>query len=51
MDRVAQLQEKYDFTANEKNRLQNDLDTTAKRLVRAERLTSGECSNDIIALQ
>jgi len=41
MDRVALLQKNCDDTVNEKNRLQAESDTTAKRLVRAEKLTSG----------
>eukprot|EP01031_Cornospumella_fuschlensis_P040724 gene40724-49662_t len=41
MDKVAQLQKTCDDTLAEKNRLQAESDTTAKRLVRAEKLTSG----------
>jgi dynein heavy chain len=41
MDRVALLQRTCDDTMAEKTRLQNESDTTAKRLVRAEKLTSG----------
>ena len=41
MDRVAALQKTCDETLAEKNRLQAESDTTAKRLVRAEKLTSG----------
>jgi len=41
MDRVALLQKTCDETVAEKTRLQNESDTTAKRLVRAEKLTSG----------
>ena len=41
MDRVALLQKTCDETVAEKNRLQQESDTTAKRLVRAEKLTSG----------
>ena len=41
MDRVAALQKAVDDTLTEKNRLQAESDTTAKRLVRAEKLTSG----------
>jgi dynein heavy chain len=40
-DRVATLQKTCDDTLAEKNRLQIESDTTAKRLVRAEKLTSG----------
>jgi dynein heavy chain, axonemal len=40
-DRVKQLQELCDSTLAEKNRLQAESDTTAARLVRAEKLTSG----------
>eukprot|EP00599_Poterioochromonas_sp_BG-1_P017876 CAMPEP_0173166600 /NCGR_PEP_ID=MMETSP1105-20130129/22117_1 /TAXON_ID=2985 /ORGANISM="Ochromonas sp., Strain BG-1" /LENGTH=3828 /DNA_ID=CAMNT_0014087887 /DNA_START=639 /DNA_END=12125 /DNA_ORIENTATION=- len=41
MDKVAALQKACDDTLSEKNRLQVESDTTAKRLVRAEKLTSG----------
>eukprot|EP01039_Chlorochromonas_danica_P005727 gene5727-6311_t len=41
MDKVAALQKTCDDTLAEKNRLQAESDTTAKRLVRAEKLTSG----------
>ena len=41
MDKVAELQLMCDNTLEEKNRLQSESDTTAKRLVRAEKLTSG----------
>lgn len=41
MDRVAGLQKTCDDTVEEKNRLQFESDTCAKRLVRAEKLTSG----------
>jgi dynein heavy chain len=41
MDRVALLQKTCDETLAEKNRLQAESDTTAKRLVRAEKLTHG----------
>lgn len=41
LSRVAVLQKTCDDTLNEKNRLQAESDTTAKRLVRAEKLTSG----------
>jgi dynein heavy chain len=41
MDRVAALQKTCDETLAEKNRLQQESDTTAKRLERAEKLTSG----------
>jgi len=41
MDRVALLQKTCDDTMAEKTHLQNESDTTAKRLVRAEKLTSG----------
>jgi dynein heavy chain len=40
-DKVAALQKQCDDTLAEKNRLQQESDTTAKRLVRAEKLTSG----------
>lgn len=40
-DRVATLQALCDTTLSEKNRLQAESDTTAARLVRAEKLTSG----------
>lgn len=41
LDRVALLQKTCDDTVAEKQRLQSESDTTAKRLVRAEKLTSG----------
>lgn len=41
MDRVALLQKTCDDTLTEKNRLQFESDTTAKRLERAEKLTNG----------
>jgi dynein heavy chain len=41
MGKVAVLQKTCDDTLGEKNRLQAESDTTAKRLVRAEKLTSG----------
>ena len=41
MDRVASLQKTCDDTVAEKDRLQFESDTCAKRLVRAEKLTSG----------
>ena len=41
LDRVAVLQKTCDDTVAEKTRLQAESDTTAKRLVRAEKLTSG----------
>jgi dynein heavy chain len=41
LDRVAQLRKLCDDTVNEKNRLQEESDRTAQRLVRAEKLTSG----------
>eukprot|EP01038_Epipyxis_sp_PR26KG_P006339 gene6339-8727_t len=41
MDKVALLQKTCDETLAEKNRLQAESDTTAKRLVRAEKLTNG----------
>ena len=41
MGRVAVLQKTCDDTLSEKNRLQAESDTTAKRLVRAEKLTNG----------
>lgn len=41
LDRVAALQRTCDDTLAEKNRLQAESDTTAKRLVRAEKLTNG----------
>lgn len=41
LDRVALLQKTCDDTLAEKNRLQTESDTTAKRLVRAEKLTNG----------
>ena len=41
MDKVADLQRMCDETLADKNRLQADSETTAKRLVRAEKLTSG----------
>lgn len=41
LDRVAGLQKTCDETLAEKNRLQAESDTTAKRLVRAEKLTNG----------
>ena len=40
-ERVATLQKLCDETLAEKERLQSEMDTTAKRLVRAEKLTSG----------
>ena len=40
-EKVANLQQLCDFTLSEKNRLQAESDTTAARLVRAEKLTSG----------
>ena len=40
-DKVATLQKLCNETLDEKNRLQSDMDLTAKRLVRAEKLTSG----------
>ena len=39
--RVAHLQKTCDETLTEKNSLQQQSDTTAKRLIRAERLTKG----------
>ena len=41
MEKVAVLQKTCDDTLSEKNRLQQESDTTAKRLVRAEKLTNG----------
>ena len=41
LDKVAALQKTCDDTLEEKNFLQQESDTTAKRLVRAEKLTSG----------
>jgi dynein heavy chain len=41
MDRVAELNDLCDRTVAEKNRLQQESDTTAARLVRAEKLTNG----------
>ena len=41
MEKVAFLQKTCDDTVAEKNRLQAESDTTAKRLVRAEKLTNG----------
>ena len=41
MGKVAVLQKTCDDTLGEKNRLQAESDTTAKRLVRAEKLTNG----------
>jgi len=41
LDRVAALQKTCDETVDEKKRLQEESDTTAKRLVRAEKLTNG----------
>jgi dynein heavy chain len=41
LDKVALLQKTCDDTLAEKNRLQQESDTTAKRLVRAEKLTNG----------
>jgi dynein heavy chain len=41
LDKVALLQKTADETLAEKNRLQGESDTTAKRLVRAEKLTNG----------
>jgi len=41
LDRVAGLQRTRDETLAEKNGLQAESDTTAKRLVRAEKLTNG----------
>eukprot|EP01035_Chromulina_nebulosa_P017366 gene17366-22914_t len=41
MDRVALLQKTCDDTLAEKNRLQQESDVTAARLIRAEKLTSG----------
>lgn len=41
MDRVALLQKKCDDTLAEKNRLQEESDVTAARLVRAEKLING----------
>jgi len=40
-DKVALLQKTCDDTVAEKQRLQSESDTTAKRLIRAEKLTSG----------
>ena len=40
-DKVAELNELCDKTVAEKNRLQQESDTTAARLVRAEKLTNG----------
>ena len=40
-DKVANLRQTCDDTLSEKNRLQQESDTTAQRLVRAEKLTSG----------
>ena len=41
LSKVALLQQTCDDTLNEKNRLQAESDTTANRLVRAEKLTRG----------
>ena len=41
LSKVALLQQACDDTLNEKNRLQAESDTTANRLVRAEKLTRG----------
>ena len=41
LSKVELLQQKCDDTLNEKNRLQAESDTTANRLVRAEKLTKG----------
>ena len=41
LDKVAALQKLCDDTVKQKNDLQNESDQTAKRLVRAEKLTSG----------
>jgi dynein heavy chain, axonemal len=41
MSRVAALQKKCDETLAEKDRLQKESDTTAMRLIRAEKLTNG----------
>lgn len=41
IDKVALLQKTCDETLAEKNRLQQESETTAKRLTRAEKLTSG----------
>jgi dynein heavy chain len=47
MDKVAALQALCDDTLAEKNRLQAEADTTANRLVRAEKLTCGLSSEGV----
>ena len=49
MDKVAGLQKMCDDTEAEKNRLQAESDTTASRLVRAEKLISGLNSEGEVA--